>query len=256
MLEELLSRLGLSESERHVLQLLLERGPLPAGVAAKLLRMKRPTVYFALEKLSEQGLVSKKVESRAVRFQALPPDQLCSLLHDTIRRRYEEAAGTLRLLLPALQSLAPPSSHGRFGSYEIQAFESAEALFRAVDQGLQGAEYRSIWNPQIAGVGAGKDVMKRFLRRSNDLQIPLKDIVVAGPISNWYRRQIRNPAHEVREIPENSGICSDITITDGSIILAHYSRGEELAIRIRQQTFHDTIRAVFDAWWQGLPARS
>jgi sugar-specific transcriptional regulator TrmB len=253
MLDGLLERLGLPESERRILQLLVARGALPAGSLAKSLGMKRTTVYFTLEKLTEQGLVTKRVEPRAVRFQALPADQLCALLHDRIKRHYEETSHTIRLLLPALKSLGETSPQGRFGGYEIQAFESTEALFRAVEEGLQGAEYRSIWNPEIAGVGAGKEVMKRFLHRSNELQIPLKDIVVSSRTTDWYRSQIRNPHHEVKEVPKGTGINSDITITDGSIILAHYSRGEELAVRMRQRTFYETMRAVFDAWWAAIP---
>jgi predicted transcriptional regulator len=252
MLAETFSECGLSLSESRVLLCLFERGGGSAGMAARLLGMKRPTVYFTLNNLAGYGLVTKKKVGARTVFVPAEPEALPRILEERARARYEivhRAAGRLpRLLEPIFSKQAVHALRG----YEIEAFDSMATMYQALERMLSGRELYAIWNPQVSTTGRAKSIVREFLRRTALSEARILDLMVPGPMTEWYRRLVSNPRHEMRLLPTHVRIASDLAVVEDSIFFVHYERGDEFAVRVTHQTCAATMRAAFELLWELL----
>ncbi|MDE2312031.1 MAG: hypothetical protein KGJ93_03015 [Patescibacteria group bacterium] len=108
-MEEELQKLGLSEFEARVYLAALSLGPSTPRQLADLTKIKRPTVYMALEHLVKLGL-AYEIKGRRLLFAMEKPVKL-SRLTKRLRRRAIDAELVLESILPGLERL-PKQRHG------------------------------------------------------------------------------------------------------------------------------------------------
>ena len=75
-----LTQFGLTEAEADIYQALLKQGAATAGMIAKQARQHRRTVYDAVERLLEKGLVGMILRNNRKHYLALNPQTLSGLL--------------------------------------------------------------------------------------------------------------------------------------------------------------------------------
>jgi predicted transcriptional regulator len=249
MLTSPFSDCGLNENEQKVLLFLAKRGSTPATLIARSLKIKRPTVYFLLENLISAEIVAKRRLKRTSYFSLNEPNQIAQNIEARARQKFESVQRASKTISQILKTTNIPKSKG----YEVSTFDTTEDVFHAVEQSLIGTEYRGVWNPQVScKEKRGKEITLRFLERIKKHQFPLYDIIVEGSLTDWYCKQIKNPLHKVKILPSSTTVFSDITIIDGSVYFTHYTRGEELAVRITDRTTYQTIKTIFDMSWARL----
>jgi len=103
-MEKILAKLGLSDNEAKVYLAALSMGAVSANAIAEYTKMKRPTTYLALEKLTKQGLVSETLQNKKKLFKAEEPEKL-QRLTKKMRREVIDAELELEKLLPELKSI-------------------------------------------------------------------------------------------------------------------------------------------------------
>ncbi len=102
MIEEILSSLGIDQTEAKVYFRLLENGSRAAGPLAHDLGIARATLYGILERLKETGLVTESSREAVKIFVAEPPEKVTLLLAERAER-LEAHQKLLSGLLPQLQ---------------------------------------------------------------------------------------------------------------------------------------------------------
>lgn len=123
MLDEIFNALGLSEEETQIYILLLESGPLTAGVIARKLGKPRASVYGFLKRLQEKEVVTASSYDEVSTFLAEPPEKINCLFQQKIedlqnkQKRYKN-------LLPQLDKILP----SKFLSPKFQLHDGAEGL--------------------------------------------------------------------------------------------------------------------------------
>lgn len=103
MVQEILQKLGLSQSEAKVYLALIELGPSLAGDITKKANINRSNCYDALQRLTEKGLVSYVIKAQRKYFKAEEPNKLKNLLQEeklNIAKKEKE----LNKILPELLS--------------------------------------------------------------------------------------------------------------------------------------------------------
>lgn len=250
MLNAILEHCGLSLSEQKVFTLLAQRSAHPAGAIARVLGLKRPTVYFILENLTTRGLISKRKKRNVTYYSITNPKTIARMIEEQARVRFEEIRKATSALPRLLNELIPAKSVFEWKGYEIEAFESTDAIYLSVDTALRGHSLQCIWNPQHGAVGRGKKVALDFIARSNDSHQKIQEIAIPGEVTDWYRGRITNPNHEVRELPTGTDLPAEINIVDESVYFASYVRNYELALRIRHEMLYRAFRGIFSVMWE------
>ena len=249
MLSNLLSSCGLNQSEQSVLLHLLRRGATTASLIAKAVGFKRPTVYAILENLVIRDLVVKQKKREATYFSALNASMIPKILVNQANKKYAEMKTAADLLTPYLTEISRKSENN-FGSFEITSFESIESVYAMLIDSLIGGDFDAIFNPQTAqSSDQTVAIVQEFLRHTAKTKPHIREIAVAGSVTDLYKSKIKNPNHVVREIHEDKEILSDMILINGSVVIIGYGKGRESAIKIIEPDFYASMKTMFEILW-------
>ena len=251
MLDELLHNCGMTRSERQVLLELIHLGSATAAPLAKRLEMKRSTLYGILDSLVTLGLVTKERSGSATRFSAISTDLIPEVLENHAQRKYEAVQSAARLLPTYFQEIASSTEHN-IGGFEITRIDSVELVYTELEQTILSGDFCAIFNPQTACVGRAREVMLRFLKKASVSKPHIREIAVSGPATEWYKDNISNKNHLVKELPAATDLLSDIILSNGLAFITHYEPKQEKSIKIVHPVFFRSMMVVFDKLWDGI----
>ena len=247
----LFSECGLNPTEQTVLTSLLEHGASGAARIAKRTELKRPTVYAALNSLVDLGVVQKKRQRGSFHFSAASHAEIPKLLKQRAEREYQRVNEATSRLPDFLLKFPEHKFHSLAG-FEIETFESLDKVYQILEEALLQGEYSSIVDPQAALVGPLKKAAERVLKQSAKSKAHIREIMVAGPLADWWIRNKKNPNQKVKLVKWHKRITTDILLADGYVILHDYAPGKEMAIRIRHAEYFSLMQFVFDTLWNSL----
>lgn len=128
MYEELLSKLGLDESEIKIYEALLKRGEQTAQQVSDLTGLKRPTVYNILYSLITKGFAFQTSKNNTSYFLPENPEKLYGVL-DRRRWQLEETKLHLETTLPSLKA----QYRGAVKKAIVQSFEGLPGVEKAFE---------------------------------------------------------------------------------------------------------------------------
>ena len=232
MMNELLE-FGLTQTEAKLYLALLELGPSLAGVLSRKAGVHRRSVYDALDRLMEKGLVGNIKENNRKYFEAANPERLREILKER-----EQMADKI---VPELNL-----------KY-VMAKEKQETLFY---RGLAGL--KTAFEDQIA---AGKTIhifgasplayeilkyyFKWFDKRRAEKKIKVKIIFDAGT----KKKQRRIPLAEVRYVPTKYASPAATNIYGDSVSIILWRKHNPFAIVIKDREIAEGYRKYFELVW-------
>ncbi len=128
----LLRELGLTDTERAVYVEGLGHASVDVYTLVTRTRIKRPTVYHALETLAQKGLVSKHGTARKLAFVMTPPDRLRRTVDESIER-LEQRKKRIDELLPLLRERMPAMEAT---TMNVMQFEGIDGVKTVVEEAL------------------------------------------------------------------------------------------------------------------------
>lgn len=202
-----LEGLGFTEQDARVYFFLVKRGPQKAGDIAKSLKMPKQTVYFVINGLQREGIVTSTVEHPA-RFAAVPFEEALDLFMkaklEDVRRVEQNRAEILSdwqsIAFPETDEVSPKFTviQGRSIIYAriqqmmnqtkqfLYIITSVSNLLRADHFGLLDTafrhpmrgriEFRFITKLSKENIGAAKLILKRVPKQRFNLEIRVPDI--------------------------------------------------------------------------------
>lgn len=247
MLENLLETCGFNSTEQKVLLHLIGHGESIASVIAKQIGIKRTTVYATLDELARLGVVGKNRRDKVSYFSVASSTIFTKVLEEQARQKFEETKTATKLLERELKTRKPELA---LGVFQIRSFESLEAVYVQLEDALLGGDFCAIFNPQVAFKGPFKDLVTSFLWETAKTKPTIREIAVAGSEAKWYLKQIKNPNHHVRLLPDNSRIFSDMIFVRGSLIFNHYDSKQETSIKITEKNLYHSMMTIFERLWE------
>ncbi len=247
----LLERCGIPTTEGTVLADLMTTGPTSGGVLARRLEIKRSTVYSSLTNLEQRGLVHRDQSTKIVTY--VPADP--GLIVESLRREAEQRAAHVALAATLLSEELPKiqrRSHLQVGNLRIRTAESGKGALVMLSDVLCSGDFRSFWDPESATSGAVGAIVLKFLEQTARTKPRIRDIAVSGPRLDWYRRRIRNPNHEIKEVPREAALQTDVILARDSVFLTNYAEGSQMAVEITQPQYYQTMCALFELLWERL----
>jgi len=250
-MEDLLADCGLSPIEQRVLLFLLAGGSSSGGMIAKKVKEKRPSVYTALSKLRERGLISVATKNNLNYYQALDKKLLVDALREHSKQAYLKVEGAIDMLVPRMEQLTALKNQSIAG-YDIGSTESAVATLSLAEEALT-QDYDSIADLESAYSFPGMhDLCVELVQSGRMAQRKQREAVRKGKAADaWIEMLSVSPNYQARTF-ESAPLVSDLIITRAKVYMFNYEHDEPLCLYIEHPNYVSFMRFVFDRFWAGL----
>ena len=228
---ENLEALGLTKTEARIYIALIDFGSLQAGMISRKTGIHRRSVYDALERLIEKGLVSLMKENEKRYYHAESPERLKDIV--------EIQRGIVDSVLPELAA--------KFG----EAKSKQETKFY---RGVEGV--KSIFDDQIEIgkpvyiIGASYDatkILKYFMAHYTSRRV--KKHVKLSLIYAGGKRQFRVPYASIAYLPESYASPVSTNIYGDKVAILIWGE-DPVAILIKNKSVAETYKKYFDLLWR------
>jgi sugar-specific transcriptional regulator TrmB len=249
--ENILHGCGFSDKEQKVLAILLSGGSKSGGVIAKESGLKRGTVYSILEALIEGGIVTRRKKEGVAFFSCVDSEFLPDILAQRFETTYHQQQQSLVQLINFLKQNKRNESN-IYSGYEIGTFERTESVMLQLQEILLSGDFLGVMNPQALSKEAAQ-VGVKYLAKTAVTKPYIREILVSGPVTEWYKSKVKNKNHIIREVAAEHNILTDMVIINDTVVLSHYRENRDFAIRIRQKEFYESMKVLFELVWNSLP---
>lgn len=232
-MQQLAEIFGLTQLEAKIYETLLDLGPSLAGLITRKSGIHRRSVYDALERLIQKGLVGYIIKNNRKLFEAVNPARLLDL--------YKEKEATLQRLLPQLQA-----------KYE-QIKEKGEALFYKGKNGLKTVfEDQLVIGKEILVIGASslaRDILQFYLIHYNKKRIQ-KKIKLKLLYASLARKERYIRYAEIKYLPKSYENPATMNIYGNTVAIIHWSKENPFVILIRDKAITEGYRNHFALLWK------
>ena len=232
--EEVLENLGLTPAEAKIYLILLEQGGSLAGSISRNTGIHRRSVYDAIERLIQKGLVSYIKTNNRKYFEAVSPEHLLEIL------KKQEAE--VNQVLPELKKLQQMTE----GKNETLFFRGKAALKSAFDDQLDKAEEICIWGATTEATEILQFYFPHFDKERVKKKIHVRLIFNEEERGNPNIKKI--PLAKVRFVPKEIKAKSAVNIYGRNICIVAW-RPDPVAILIREDYTSSSFQSYFEFMW-------
>lgn len=234
MIGELLREVGLTKTETRIYLTLLEEGPSLAGVLSRKSGIHRRSVYDALERLIEKGLVSYIKTNNRKYFEAVNPRKIVHIL--------DEKREAIKSILPELELKYNFVKERR----ETLFFRGKSGIRSLLDDQINQRKQVLILGTSMKSVELLKSYFQRYDRLRKEKKIKVKVIFNERARSNEYLAGI--PLSEIKFLP-NDKVNNVATNIYGDRVAIIVIQHEPIAILIKDKAIADCYRNYFELIW-------
>lgn len=244
--QDILAALGLNDSEIKT-YLAMTRGASAVRDIMKSTRQKRPTVYYALARLAERGLVRKTGRGAEERFAAEPPERLKTVA-ESRRAEAERLEKDVAALVP---SLAVASGKGSERPH-VAFYEGLEAVKNVIMETLYNRERhidsiapRDNFFWQVGSEFAAAYVAERARRK-----IRTRNLWESPIDPKRQRKEHYAGLSDIRILPEvmHGKFTTTVFLYDDKTLYIS-SLKNAYALLVTSQEHHDAMKAMFEGLW-------
>ena len=239
-----LKEIGLSEKERSVLLVLLERGPILASAIAKAAKLNRTTTYGILHELAEKGLVSSSKKEGGTRYQSITPDMLPTY----IRRRREALAESEKEIEDVVPQILLLRSKGKVLP-RVQYFEGARGVEQAymdMAEHNNGKIIYALTGLEGAVTGLDPKFMNHFIETRMSRGIRAEYIVPETEIAREATKDDAKKMRVAKFIPRQFNFNTEICVYDQKVSILSYALENPIALIIEDETISHAMRQIFN----------
>jgi sugar-specific transcriptional regulator TrmB len=225
---EILEQLGLTKTETKIYLALLEQGSSLAGAISRKSGIHRRSVYDAIERLIEKGLVSYIVTNNRKYFEAVNPRRLLQLVH--------EKEDSVNDILPQLEL-----------KYNL-AKEKQETLFYKGKQGLKTIFEDQLNSKEILIFGASKnasEILKYYFPHYNKRRVKK---TIKTKIIFTEKQNIKIPLSEIKYLPKEYTSPTAINIYEDKVAIILWAENP-FAIVIKNKEISESYKKYFQLLW-------
>lgn len=234
MIGELLREVGLTKTETRIYLTLLEEGPSLAGVLSRKSGIHRRSVYDALERLIEKGLVSYIKTNNRKYFEAVNPKKIIHIL--------DEKREALKAVLPELEMKYNFVKERR----ETLFFRGKSGIKSLFDDQIEVGKPVFVIGASMKAVDLLKSYFQRYDRLRKENKIKVKAIFSEDLKGSNYIKNI--PLAEIRFLPKHllKNVATNVYGDRVAIIVIQH---EPIAILIKDKAIAECYKNYFDLIW-------
>ncbi len=252
-IKQFLAELGLNNVEIAVYLAALGASSGSASTIAKSAGLNRVTTYEALKRLSARGLIKIRAKKGSgIRyFQAEEIDVVQEKLGQK-KKELEQLIDKINILKPDFRSLYSMTPQ----KPEVLFYEGMEGIKNVLLDTLNQhpLEILSFASADSLDVAYNKDFLVDYWTRRTKLKIPSSGIMprTKSAVSFFTPERNQRELRQVKFIPENIAFNNEIDIYGDNISIISLVKGNEHGIIIRSKSVADSLRSLFEFFWEQL----
>jgi HTH-type transcriptional regulator, sugar sensing transcriptional regulator len=235
MNQKLLEEAGLTATEARIYLSLLEKGACRAGEVSRHTSIHRRSVYDAIERLIEKGLVSYIKTNNRRYFEAASPERLLELLR--------EKEDNIKQILPEMQLLRKFSEKKK----EVLFFRGKQAIKTVFDDQIKEGKEICVFGDAINVNEIVKYYFTHFDKERIEKNIRVRMLFDEGARKEKYLKKI--PLADIRFIPKGnkSPVSTNIYANKVSIIIWE---DNPKAILMADSALAESFGTYFEFMWK------
>lgn len=247
IMQKTLKDFGLTETEITIYLAGLRSTALGVRDLERETKLKRPTIYHALNTLAAKGLTANKGTHGRLLFTMTRPEHLERVLNKKIER-LQDQKDALAHLIPLL----PPLGSVTADSTRVEQYDGIEGVKTVIDDALYcRSRHWDILAPKKNFLSdSPEEYIEYFKKKRDNHQITTRALWEKSPA--WRRlsleeRKIRQP----RFLPERfSGRFHSLMIIYDESVTLISSYTQATAVRITSRELKETMTTLFEALWE------
>lgn len=241
----ILEKIGLSQGEALLFELLLEKGRSKASDLVEPSGLGRGNAYNILNSLREKGLV-QVIEGKQQYYEAVDPSQLRKLLEAKVRET-ERLSAEFDEELNNLQSAFQLG----IGKPAIELFEGVAGIEKAIFESLRSKTEILTYLDLRAITGDLAEINKRYLKERINKQIAKRIIVADNEESRAFFKGQNTPFTTVAFVNGfPTSFETALEIYDGAISHLTLTKNKKIAIILRDPSLYDFHKQKFEYVWK------
>lgn len=249
-----LKSLGLTDKEIEIYLAGLRLGPATAQELAESSEVKRPTVYFIVDRLKKIGLANQSFLGKKKVFEMAPPEKLAKFIEEEKAKLKKKESGIIKII----SSLKVMASKSEFAS-DIKIYEGYDETMGAlIEAGKTSEPIYSIYSSHYFDK-KDYDKIKKTVMEFNKTRVKYggKNYVITDPSPLTYQlapswdRDVR----EYRFLPPGMKLPAMVDIKEDMVALSSV-HGKYSCIIIKNKTVAATLKFMFDMIWEGLEGKN
>ncbi len=248
MIESIVKSIGLNEKEGRVFMAVLGHGEQPASTIGKLVKMPRNTTRFVLDRLSERGLVKKKVVGNSQYYSAEEPE---SLIHILEKKRIDENAKIDTRIRDLEEVMAELETRFKTGHAKpkVTFYEGDEGIMKVYDDTLTSSETIRSFACFDMMIEKLNEYFKSYFDRRVQKKIPIRWIHPDTPLDIEEAKRDKSEMREGCLIPHQKyHFTPEIQIYDEKLNIT--SLRERLGVIIESREIYGAMSVAFELAWK------
>ena len=235
MNQKFLEETGLTSSEAKIYLSLLEKGSSRAGEISRHTGIHRRSVYDAIERLIQKGLVSYIKTNNRRYYEAANPDRLLDLL--------KEKQDNIKQIMPELQLLRKTSAKKK----EVLFFRGKQAIKTVFDDQIKTGKEVLIFGDAVNVNEIVKYYFPRFDKQRTEKNIRVRMLFDESGRKEKSLKKI--PLAEIRFIKKGNKAPVSTNIYSDKISIIIWEQNPR-AILIQDQALAKSFKSYFEFMWQ------
>lgn len=245
-----LKNLGLSDKEIDLYLAGLKLGPTTAQKLAETSEIKRPTVYFIVDRLKRLGLVNQSFLRRKKVFEMAAPEKLAKFIEEEKINLKKKEQGINKII----SNLKVMASKSEFAS-EIKIYEGYDATMDAlVELSKTKSPTYSFYSSHYFPLEDYEKIKKTVAEFNKAKRMARSKIYVITdhiPLTSKLFPLADEDIREFRFLPEEIKLPAMIDINEDVVVLSSVRDGYSCIV-IKNKTIAETLRLIHGIVWQSL----
>ncbi len=246
-MRDLLKKLGFSEKETDVYLGAFKLGSGSISSLAKQSKIKRPTVYVVLEKLSKMNLIKLETKNKKQVFSVENPHQLLEIIKQR-KEKLSEKAQKLKNALPEFKAIAKKETKAP----SIRYYEGKEGVWNIIDDLIESKSEAWLIVPgKIYDVFGVNRMMKEVIEKRSQMQKKAHLISDHHPenIKSWQLNE--TDTREYRFVPKEIELNTTVYLYADKVSLTFW--GEPISgLIIDNKELFQVMKFMFNSLWKEL----
>lgn len=243
-MKALFQNLGLDEKETRAFLKILELGAQPISIAAKYVGVPRSSMYAILERLKRLQLIEEFERNGITYVKCVPVSSIEDILLAK-ETRIQQTFKIYQKALPQLEALENKLSI----TPKVKFFEGKEAAMKMYEEVLKEKEFYALFNPELV-----KHAMPEYVYKVAETvkknRTKAKELVTDCAIAHEYKKRFDSPLHQIKFLPKETQIPSDIIICKNKIYIITYSEKETSALEVLNPALAAAQKMLFEVIWE------
>lgn len=247
MIQDILLKLGLNQTQIKIYLMLLKAGTSPASILGKRTNTPRSTARYTCQQLANKGIIIATKRNNTLLFTPKDPRDLNILLEND-KKEIQEKEKKLNQAISELKNLYNPQIH----LPKVTYYEGIDEVIKLIEDNLKtdGTTYSALKMDEVFKNQLYDYVQNHYLSKAIKHGGQVRSIFCDNKLSKDYAKLNHKVNRISLFVPEQKySFAQYFHIYDDSVVFLSSTKGQIYGVKIQDENTRNTQLAIFKLAW-------